>query len=326
MTYPELIEFIQSTMSMSHVYQPLLIRALVDAGGAATVRHLAQSFLCQDESQLLYYEKRIKAMPVKVLRKHGVIETDGTLVSLKTPALTLEQQAHVRMLCEQRLQSFVQKRGLGIWDYRLLETEPIPDSLRYQALKASGGRCASCGVTKNDRPLDVDHIIPRSRGGKNEIANLQVLCSKCNRSKRDQDDTDFRSPIVDRDPQCLFCDETITKNAVERNTSVIAVRDKYPVTPGHLLVLPIRHVCDVFGMSANERRDADDLIRVLRVRITVEDSKVVGFNIGSNCGASAGQTVFHAHIHLIPRRKGDTPDPRGGVRGAIPDKQRYHAS
>ncbi|HYG97486.1 MAG TPA: hypothetical protein VD837_00030 [Terriglobales bacterium] len=97
---------------MSHVYQPALIRALISAGGSATLRQLAQAFLCEDESQLLYYEKRIKEMPVRVLRKHGVISVQGQLVSLTIPPLTLEQRARIRMACERRLQSFVQKRGL----------------------------------------------------------------------------------------------------------------------------------------------------------------------------------------------------------------------
>jgi ATP adenylyltransferase len=90
---------------------------------------LAQVFLSQDESQLLYYEKWIKEMPLKVLKRHGVVASDGQLVSLSTSDLTLDQKTHVRMLCEERLQSFVQKRGIGIWDYRLLDEEPIPDSL-----------------------------------------------------------------------------------------------------------------------------------------------------------------------------------------------------
>ena len=77
--------------------------------------------LQQDESQLLYYEKRIKEMPLKVLKRHAVIASDGQLVSLNTKKLTLQQKAHIRMICEQRLQSFVQKRGIGIWDYRLLD-------------------------------------------------------------------------------------------------------------------------------------------------------------------------------------------------------------
>ena len=175
MTHEELVDFLEHKMTMSHVYQPLLVRALVDAGGTATLRQLAHVFLAQDESQLLYYEKRIKEMPLKVLKRHGVLEADGQLVSLAASKLTLEQKAHVRMICEQKLQTFVQKRGIGIWDYRLLDEEPISDSLRFQVLKAAGGRCQLCGISAKERPLDVDHIIPRSRGGKTELANLQAL-------------------------------------------------------------------------------------------------------------------------------------------------------
>jgi diadenosine tetraphosphate (Ap4A) HIT family hydrolase/5-methylcytosine-specific restriction endonuclease McrA len=324
MTYEELVDFLEHKMSMSHVYQPLLVRALVDAGGVATIRQLAQVFLTQDESQLLYYEKRIKEMPLKVLRRHEVITSDGQLVSLNTKTLTLQQKAHIRMICEQKLQSFVQKRGIGIWDYRLLDEEPIPDSLRFLVLKAAGGRCQLCGVSVKERPLDVDHIIPRSRGGKTELANLQALCSKCNRSKRNQDDTDFRSwPHPSADPNCVFCGPDLVPKAVEKNGSVFAIEDKYPVTPGHLLVIPIRHTSDWFSMTDGERLDADQLMRVLQARIRAQDNKVVGFNIGCNCGDVAGQTVNHAHIHLVPRRSGDIADPRGGVRGVIPEKRIY---
>jgi hypothetical protein len=121
--------------------------------------------------------------PLRVLTKHGVVTHDGPLVSLAVPDLSYVQRAQLKRACEQRLQEFIEKRNLALWDYRLLELDPIPDDLRYQALKASGGRCALCGITKDERPLDVDHIIPRSRGGKHELANLQVLCAKCNRTK-----------------------------------------------------------------------------------------------------------------------------------------------
>ena len=324
MGYEELVDFLERKMSMSHVYQPLLVRALVDAGGTATVRQLAQVFLAQDESQLLYYEKRIKEMPLKVLKRHEVITSDGQLVSLSAKNLTLQQKAHIRMICEQRLQSFVQKRGIGIWDYRLLDEEPIPDSLRFLVLKAAGGRCQLCGISAKDRPLDVDHIIPRSRGGKTELANLQALCSKCNRSKRNQDDTDFRSwPHASADPNCVFCGPDLMTKVVEKHGSVFAIKDKHPVTPGHLLVIPIRHTPDWFSMTEGERLDADQLMRVLQARIRAEDRRVAGFNVGSNCGDVAGQTVSHAHIHLVPRRSGDIADPRGGVRGVIPEKRIY---
>ena len=132
MTFDQLIDFLTNKMKMSHIYQPLLVRSLVDAGGSATLRQLATYFLSQDESQLLYYEKRIKEMPIKVLAKHGIVD-----------------------------------------------------------------------------------------------------------------------------------------------------------------------------------------------KVAAADNSVIGFNVGMNCGESAGQTIFHAHTHLIPRRKGDVEHPRGGVRHVILGKGNY---
>jgi diadenosine tetraphosphate (Ap4A) HIT family hydrolase len=110
---------------------------------------------------------------------------------------------------------------------------------------------------------------------------------------------------------------------VERCGTVVAIADKHPVTEGHMLILPVRHTPDYFAMTPEEKKDADRLIHILRERIEASDATVTGFNIGVNCGTSAGQTIMHAHIHLIPRRDGDVPQPRGGVRGVIPDQQAY---
>jgi ATP adenylyltransferase len=104
---------------------------------------------------------------------------------------------------------------------------------------------------------------------------------------------------------------------------VWAIRDGYPVSAGHHLILPKRHTPDWFTMSEQERRNADALIRMIQKRLSESDRTISGFNVGINSGESAGQTIFHAHIHLIPRRDGDTPSPRGGVRGVIPDKMSY---
>ena len=323
MTFKELTDFINDQMRMSHIYQPLLIRSLVDAGGSATLRQLAQTFLSCDESQLVYYEDRIKTMPVRVLKSHGVVERHRDLVRLTVKKLSLQQKAALRQMCEQKMQEYIQNRGMAIWDYRLGERDPVPDSLYYRVLKDSGGRCALCGATKKEQPLHVDHILPRSRGGKNELENLQVLCSKCNLAKSNKDDTDFRGPLPpDRDPNCPFCNIARSR-VIETNGTVLAIRDKHPVTKDHSLVIPARHTPDFFSMTSEERRDAEGLLRTLRNRLTADDPSIAGFNTGSNCGDAAGQTVMHAHIHLIPRRKGDTPDPRGGIRGAVPGKMLY---
>lgn len=105
--------------------------------------------------------------------------------------------------------------------------------------------------------------------------------------------------------------------------AVFAVKDKFPVTPGHLLIIPKRHVEDYFSMSERELRDTNILLRNLRDISQREDHTITGFNIGVNCGVDAGQTIMHAHIHLIPRRTNDTQNPQGGVRHLIPGKGYY---
>jgi ATP adenylyltransferase len=122
---------------------------------------------------------------------------------------------------------------------------------------------------------------------------------------------------------CPFCGDRVKDRIIEECGTVVAVRDKYPVTKHHTLVIPLRHTPDFFTMSSQERRDAEALIIVLQEKILKNDRTITGFNIGINCGKPAGQTIMHTHIHLIPRRDGDTPNPKGGVRGVIPGKMSY---
>jgi diadenosine tetraphosphate (Ap4A) HIT family hydrolase len=124
-------------------------------------------------------------------------------------------------------------------------------------------------------------------------------------------------------PDCLFCYDNLKDRVIDDYDSVVAILDDYPVTEGHHLIITKRHVGDYFNISKNERNDADNLMRKLRNKIKEKDASVTGFNIGVNIGGSAGQTIFHVHMHLIPRRDGDTPDPKGGVRGVIPGKRFY---
>jgi len=124
-------------------------------------------------------------------------------------------------------------------------------------------------------------------------------------------------------PICPFCYDNIKDCVVAEQNSVVAIQDSYPVTDGHLLIVPKRHMEDYFSMNETEKKDIGALIMKLKNRIMEKYHSVTGFNIGTNIGESAGQTIFHAHIHLIPRRKDDTPNPRGGVRGVIPEKMSY---
>jgi diadenosine tetraphosphate (Ap4A) HIT family hydrolase len=118
---------------------------------------------------------------------------------------------------------------------------------------------------------------------------------------------------------CVFCQ--INESVLENDLS-IAFYDKYPVNKGHLLIIPKRHVEQYFDLTDQERSAIDQLLFEGK-KIIDEQSQPDGYNIGINCGEAAGQTIFHVHVHLIPRFKGDMKDPRGGVRGVIPEKRMY---
>ena len=97
----------------------------------------------------------------------------------------------------------------------------------------------------------------------------------------------------------------------------------YPVTDLHSLIIPTRHVSSYFDLTDQELTELPRVIVDIKDSLLEIDRKISGFNIGINDGKDAGQTIFHCHIHLIPRRKNDVSSPRGGVRGVIPDKQSY---
>lgn len=121
---------------------------------------------------------------------------------------------------------------------------------------------------------------------------------------------------------CPFCCE-IEDRISRSNELAIVILDAYPITTGHSLVIPKRHVADYFDLTADEHAAINTLLSDQKKQLQKQDATITGFNVGINIGEDAGQTVFHCHVHLIPRRKGDVPAPRGGVRGVIPGKQGY---
>jgi diadenosine tetraphosphate (Ap4A) HIT family hydrolase len=102
-----------------------------------------------------------------------------------------------------------------------------------------------------------------------------------------------------------------------------AILDEYPVNAGHVLIIPKRHVQSFFNLTEKEANDIFYLLKKCKIKLAKQGITPDGFNIGVNVGYYAGQSVFHTHIHLIPRYKGDVENPRGGVRGVIPNKQNY---
>jgi diadenosine tetraphosphate (Ap4A) HIT family hydrolase len=121
------------------------------------------------------------------------------------------------------------------------------------------------------------------------------------------------------EPSCPFCH---AEDMLLRNELAYARFDKYPVNPGHVLLIPHRHVSSYFDTTLEERQALLALLNQARMLLDHKFAPA-GYNIGINVGAAAGQTIWHVHMHLIPRYLGDTPNPRGGVRGVIPARQSY---
>ena len=121
---------------------------------------------------------------------------------------------------------------------------------------------------------------------------------------------------------CPFCNVESEREIIASSSLSLAFFDGFPVSPGHVLIIPRRHVASFFELTQEERKDifnlADDVKHIVDDRFHPD-----GYNIGVNIGEAAGQSIYHVHLHLIPRYYGDVPNPRGGVRGVIPQKQNY---
>ena len=124
------------------------------------------------------------------------------------------------------------------------------------------------------------------------------------------------------DKNCPFCKAKSERDIIASSSLSVAFFDGFPVSPGHALIIPKRHVASFFDLSKEEQRDLLNLADRVK-RIVEERYHPDGYNIGINVGEAAGQSIFHVHMHLIPRYQGDVPNPRGGVRGVIPAKQNY---
>ena len=325
-SFDQLSDFIRNQMRMSHIYQPVMLIELLRREGSASSSQIAKALLSRDGSQVEYYEHITKNMVGKVLTKsRGITSREKNQYSLiGFDGLSHEEKTKLIELCESSIQDFLEKRK-DPWSHRRKSSGYISGTVRYRVLSRAKFRCELCGISAEHKALEVDHIVPRNKGGSDDESNLQSLCYSCNAMKRDTDDADFRQVIKSytyRKSGCLFC-EIPQERVVSENELAYAILDAFPVTEHHTLVIPKRHVEDFFSLYQPERNAIQQLLDERRKEIISIDPSVTGFNVGNNIGEDGGQTVMHCHTHLIPRRSGDTADPRGGVRGVIPEKQKY---
>ncbi len=120
---------------------------------------------------------------------------------------------------------------------------------------------------------------------------------------------------------CPFC-TIVPEKIIAQNDHTFTVRDTLPVSPGHTLIVPKRHIASIFEATKDEVAALWESLQQARTQLLKEFSPD-GFNLGINDGLAGGQTILHLHIHIIPRYKGDMPDPRGGIRWIFPDKAVY---
>ena len=314
-------------MSLSHIYQPLMLIELIKGNGKATGKNIAKSFLSYDETQINYYQKITNTMPFKYLSKHlNEIKKNKENYFFEDFDLNENQRLELIELCNKKLKEYIKKRGIKkIFSHRTLASGIISGSVRYKVLLRAKNRCESCGISSLKKALEVDHIIPRTKGGKDELSNFQALCYTCNSQKSNKDDTNFKKILEsynDRKKGCIFCNIPKSK-IVKSNELAVVIKDNYPVTKHHSLIIPKRHCSDYFDLYQPEINAISQLINETKIELLKKDKSIRGFNIGNNAGEVAGQTIFHCHIHLIPRRKDDVENPRGGVRGVIRHKQNY---
>lgn len=314
-TFKLLQQYLLKKMRMSHVYQPVMLKELLLHGGTCHQEDIAKAILQKDQSQADYYTAITNNMVGKVLRSHHLVEKDGKNYSLVGyEGLTSSEVDELVALCDQRLADYEKQRGEAIWAHRKKSSGYLSGTLKYEVLKRAKFRCELCGISAEEKALEVDHIIPRNHGGTDDPSNLQCLCFSCNAMKRDRDDTDFRvvrESYSHRETGCLFC-EIDEERIIGENELAYAIRDGFPVTPMHTLIIPKRHVATYFDLGQAEVNACNDLLLKAKEIVQKEDKTVTGFNIGMNNGEDSGQTIFHCHIHLIPRRKGDVENPRGG--------------
>lgn len=208
--YHDLRKFLLEDMRMSHVYQPTMLKSLLQNRGRATKSKIARALLEQDRSQVEYYETITTNMVGRILTKNlGIAEKsnhDYHLIGFDE--LSDQEIDDLITICQLKIDEYIEKRDDSPWAHRKKSSGIISGSIRHKVLVQAKYRCLACGISAEHKALEVDHILPRNLGGSDELHNLQALCYSCNSAKRDHDDTDLRKvseSYGERLEGCLFC-------------------------------------------------------------------------------------------------------------------------
>ena len=236
-------------MVMSHIYQPLMLKVLLDRGGEATVRDLAAAFLAADQSQLEYYEMIVNRYPRATLRKHGLVVNKGPSYRLDEglTGLSVQERAVLSALCQSRIDAYLARRGRAPWSHRMGPLDPLPGRAWFAVIERARKRCEACGVSSEVRALHVDHIVPRSCGGSNDLDNLQALCVTCNLQKGNRSQTDFSELEAEysrSEPDCPCC--RVLKDGADGLAGIV---DR---SEDRIVLAPKRHVASWFELGQAE--------------------------------------------------------------------------
>lgn len=279
--YDELADFVKHRMKMVHVFQPIMIRTLVEAGGSATDQDIARAFLSEDRAQLEYYTYIAKRWPRITLGRHGVVDyrrgSKGRrgVFTLNWDSPTDEQRRRIVELCNLRLQEYIDKNvGDLPWFDHLGAQSAIPGGIQYDVLARSGGVCVACGTPALKAPIHVDHIVPASRGGTDDPSNLQALCAKCNRAKRDKDATDFllvQKRLKYSKRGCALCK---ARDVGPQNKLAVSIPSALTDAGRHWIIAPRSHVTRFSDLLPAQRNLCIDLIEPVKEHMR-----------GSGCGS-----------------------------------------
>jgi ATP adenylyltransferase len=313
-------EFLLTKMKMSGPYQPMVIKNLILNNGEVSLDKIAEELSQKDPESQQYYKNKLVVYPKQVLANHKIAQLKEDKFRFNEDLIVEEtEKEEIINICELKLKEYYEKHpidegkndGWGRKRIILLEQHPF---------------CSLCGAKPGaDIELDIDHILPASKGGSDDLENLQVLCHRCNRAKGNyllKSSKDIHHHHLTENVECVFC-KLPPERILFENDYIKAIWDIYPVSMGHTLYIPKRHIQNAFELNDQEMLWIFKLAKIDADKLKAADPTIDGFNAGFNIGTAAGQSVMHVHFHLIPRRTGDTPEAFGGIRNVIAGKGKY---